>query len=53
MDISVNGTNEVVFLDRRGNTAGKVENAACQHFYFSPQYYQKTSNSGLLKVGLV
>ena len=32
---------------------GKGENAGYQHFLLFPQYFQKASFSGLLKVGIV
>ena len=35
------------------NIAGKRENAGYQYFLLFPQYFQKTSFSGSLKVGVL
>ena len=37
-------------FDRVENIVGKGENAGYQHFLLLPQYFQKLSFSGLLKV---
>ena len=37
-------------LERVENIEGKGENAGYQHFLLFPQYFQKTSFSGSLKV---
>ena len=35
-----------------GNIVEKGENVGCQHFLLFPQYFQKASYSGSLKVGI-
>ena len=40
-------------LGRVENIVGKRENAGYQHFLLFPQYFQKASFLGLLKVGIM
>ena len=42
-----------IFLGWVENIVGKEENAGYQHFLFFPQYFQKASSSGSLKVRIV
>ena len=53
-DNNINVTEELKFvLKREENIVGKGESAGYQHFLLFPQCFQKTSYTGLLKVGIV
>jgi hypothetical protein len=50
----MNATKKLKFESGRvENIVGKGENAGYQHFLLFPQSFQKTSYTGLLKVGIV
>ena len=53
-DNKINVTEKLkLVLGRVENIVGKEENAVHQHFLLFPQYFQKTTFSGSLKVGIV
>ena len=53
-DNKINVTKKMKFaLGQEENIVGKEENAGYQHFLLFLQRFQKTSFSGLLKVGIV
>ena len=43
----------ISLFDKVENIVGKGENAGFQHFLFFPQYFQKASFLGLLKVQIM
>ena len=53
-DDKINEAEKLNFvLGRIENTVGKGENSGSQHFLLFPECFQKSSSSGLLKVGIV
>ena len=53
-DNKINATKKLkIVLGRVENIVGKVENAGYRHFLLLPQYLQKASFSGSLKVVIV
>ena len=53
-DNKISGNEKLKFgLERVENIVGKGENAGYQHFFLSPQCFQKACFLGLIKVGIV
>ena len=53
-DNKINATEKLKFhLERVENIVGKGKNAGYQHFLLFPQCFQKASDTGSLKVGIV